>query len=102
MKLIQKYFKTLLVTLAICLASANTFAETKTVTISQAFQSMLYLPLYIAIDQGFFREEGLEVIKETAGSPSAALSSVLSVVPNFQFMVPSGLQLQHQKGPMLV
>ena len=98
MKLIQKYFKTLLVTLAICLASANTFAETKTVTISQAFQSMLYLPLYIAIDQGFFREEGLEVIKETAGSPSAALSSVLSGSSQFSIHGPEWTAIAASKG----
>ena len=98
MKLIQKYFKTLLVTLAICLASANTFAETKTVTISQAFQSMLHLPLYIAIDQGFFREEGLEVIKETAGSPSAALSSVLSGSSQFSIHGPEWTAIAASKG----
>jgi NitT/TauT family transport system substrate-binding protein len=46
--------------------------------LSQAYQSMLYLPLYVAIDRGFFKKEGLDVIKHTAGSPSTALSAVIS------------------------
>src|SRR3546814_14676225 len=52
-------------------------AQTK-VTISQAFQSMLYPPFYVAIDKGFFKKEGIDVDKETAGSPTAALSALLA------------------------
>jgi NitT/TauT family transport system substrate-binding protein len=54
-----------------------TAAVDKKMTISQAFQSMLYLPLYVALDGGFFTKEGLDVTKQTAGSPSAALSAAL-------------------------
>jgi len=43
-------------------------AEGKKVTLSQAFQSMLYLPLYVAIDEGFFTQQGLDLTKETAGA----------------------------------
>jgi NitT/TauT family transport system substrate-binding protein len=60
------------------LLAAPAFAEGKKVTLSQAFQSMLYLPLYVAIDEGFFTQQGLDLTKETAGAPTVALSAVIS------------------------
>ena len=53
-------------------------AENKKVTLSQAFQSMLYLPLCVAIDEGFFTEQGLDLTRETAGAPTVALSAMIS------------------------
>src|SRR5579863_5033567 len=86
----RKMLTALTMTLALCAASASTtaLASDKKVTISQAFQSMLYLPLYVAIDGGFFTKEGLDVTKETAGSPSAALSAVLSGSAEFSLHGP--------------
>src|SRR3546814_13946543 len=77
MRLIGKAAGILAVTAALATASAPSMAQTK-VTISQAFQSMLYLPFYVAIDKGFFKKEGIDVDKETAGPPTAALPAVLS------------------------
>src|SRR3546814_8085376 len=56
MRLIGKAAGILAVTAALATASAPSMAQTK-VTISQAFQSMLYLPFYVAIDKGFFKKE---------------------------------------------
>src|SRR3546814_6333715 len=50
MRLIGKAAGILAVTAALATASAPSMAQTK-VTISQAFQSMLYLPFYVAIDK---------------------------------------------------
>ncbi|MGB9116127.1 MAG: ABC transporter substrate-binding protein, partial [Bradyrhizobium sp.] len=47
------------------LLATPALAENKKVTLSQAFQSMLYLPLYVAIDEGFFTQQGLDLTKET-------------------------------------
>src|SRR6202022_222838 len=74
------------------------FAADKKVTISQAFQSMLYLPLYVAIDGGFFTKEGLDVTKQTAGSPSAALSAVLSGSADFSLHGPEWTAVASEKG----
>jgi NitT/TauT family transport system substrate-binding protein len=73
-------------------------AADKKVTISQAFQSMLYLPLYVAIDGGFFTKEGLDVTKQTAGSPSAALSAVLSGSAEFSLHGPEWTAVADEKG----
>jgi NitT/TauT family transport system substrate-binding protein len=74
------------------------FAADKKVTISQAFQSMLYLPLYVAIDNGFFTKQGLDVTKQTAGSPSAALSAVLSGSAEFSLHGPEWAAVAAEKG----
>ncbi len=78
--------------------SMPAFADAKKVTISQAFQSMLYLPLYVAIDGGFFAKEGLDVNKQTAGSPSAALSAVLSGSAEFSLHGPEWTAVAAEKG----
>jgi AbrB family looped-hinge helix DNA binding protein len=48
----------------------------RTVRIAQAFHSLLYLPLYIAHDVGFFADEGVEVEFSTAGGGTEAWSAV--------------------------
>src|SRR5260370_16194182 len=63
-------------------------AENRKVTLSQAFQSMLYLPLYVAIDEGFFTQQGLDLTKETAGAPTVALSAVISGSAQFSIHGP--------------
>jgi AbrB family looped-hinge helix DNA binding protein len=49
-----------------------------TVRIVQAVQSLLYLPLYVAHDVGFFDDEGLDVEITTAGGGPEAWSTVES------------------------
>lgn len=78
--------------------TTSSFAADKKATISQAFQSMLYLPLYVAIDGGFFAKEGLDVTKQTAGSPSAALSAVLSGSADFSLHGPEWTAVAAEKG----
>ena len=73
-------------------------AETKHVVISQAFQSLLYLPLYVAIDEGFFAKQGLDVDKETAGTPPAALSAVISGSADFSIHGPEWTAIAASKG----
>jgi NitT/TauT family transport system substrate-binding protein len=84
--------------LTVASISAPVLAADKKVTVSQAFQSMLYLPLYVAIDGGFFAKEGLDVTKQTAGSPSAALSAVLSGSAEFSLHGPEWTAVAAEKG----
>jgi AbrB family looped-hinge helix DNA binding protein len=53
-------------------------ARPHTVRIVQAVQSLLYLPLYVAHDAGFFADEGLDVEITTAGGGPEAWSEVES------------------------
>ena len=66
--------------------------------VSQAFQSLLYLPLYVAMDGGFFEKEGLEVDKETAGTPPSALSAVISGSADFSLHGPEWTAIAASKG----
>lgn len=80
------------------LAGGAAHAEDKKVTISQAFQSLLYLPLYVAQDGGFFKKRGLDVTKQTAGAPSTALSAVLSGSADFSLHGPEWTAIAASKG----
>jgi NitT/TauT family transport system substrate-binding protein len=73
-------------------------AENKKVTLSQAFQSMLYLPLYVAIDEGFFAAQGIDLTKETAGAPTVALSAVISGSAQFSIHGPEWTAIAASKG----
>jgi len=80
------------------LLAAPAFADGKKVTLSQAFQSMLYLPLYVAIDEGFFTQQGLDLTKETAGAPTVALSAVISGSAQFSIHGPEWTAIAASKG----
>jgi NitT/TauT family transport system substrate-binding protein len=80
------------------LLAAPALAEGKKVTLSQAFQSMLYLPLYVAIDEGFFTQQGLDLTKETAGAPTVALSAVISGSAQFSIHGPEWTAIAASKG----
>lgn len=79
-------------------APPPTWAAGKQVVISQAFQSMLYLPLYVAINKGYFTQQGLDVQKETAGSGTNALSAVLSGSAQFSIHGPEWTAIAASKG----
>src|ERR1700751_1363315 len=96
----RKMLASLATAVAVSVVSIATpaVAADKKAVISQAFQSMLYLPLYVAIDGGFFTKEGLDVTKQTAGSPSAALSAVLSGSADFSLHGPEWTPGASEKG----
>jgi NitT/TauT family transport system substrate-binding protein len=83
--------------IAILLATPA-MADNKKVTLSQAFQSMLYLPLYVAIDEGFFTAQGIDLTKETAGAPTVALSAVISGSAQFSIHGPEWTAIAASKG----
>jgi NitT/TauT family transport system substrate-binding protein len=80
------------------LGSGLASAQEKKVVLSQAFQSMLYLPVYVAQDAGFFKKHGLEVSKQTAGAPSTALSAVISGSADFSLHGPEWTAIAASKG----
>ena len=92
------FVRCLAVALLCTLSIAPASAQVKKVTISQAFQSLLYLPLYIAIDNGLFAKQGLEVVKETAGGPSTALAAVISGSAQYSLHGPEWPAIAASKG----
>ncbi len=79
-------------------AQAAMAQEKKTVVLSQLFQSIQLLPVYVAIDGGFFEKEGLTIDKQTAGSANAALSALLSGTADFSLHGPEWSAIAAEKG----
>jgi NitT/TauT family transport system substrate-binding protein len=98
MKRFPVFARCVCLTLLLTLSVGSAQAQTKKVTISQAFQSLLYLPLYIGIDNGLFAKQGLDVTKETAGAPSAALAAVISGSAQFSLHGPEWPAIAASKG----
>lgn len=72
--------------------------ELTTVRINQAFQSLLYLPLYVAEDAGFFEEEGIVVERSTAGGGPQSWSAVLGGSADFALGDPVFVAMSHYEG----
>ncbi|HTJ92924.1 MAG TPA: ABC transporter substrate-binding protein [Pararobbsia sp.] len=68
----------------------------------QAFQSIQYLPLYVAIDKGLFTKNGLDVEKVTAGSGAAGVAAVIGGHADFSLQDPMTACLANLKGASLV
>ncbi|WP_407311642.1 ABC transporter substrate-binding protein [Pseudomonas sp. nanlin1] len=81
--------KRLCVASTLLLAILNTGAvQAETVRINQAFQSLLYLPLYVAQERGFFKEQGLEVKIATAGGGAQSWAAVIGGSADFSIQDP--------------
>ena len=84
--------------ISVCLTACCSAEAAQKVVISQAFQSLLYLPLYVAMDGGYFAKQGLDVDKETAGTPPTALSAVISGSADFSIHGPEWTAIAASKG----
>lgn len=76
-------------------------AAPQKVVIYQAFQSLLYLPLYVGIDTGQFAKQGLDVQKVTAGSGAAGVGAVIGGHATFSLQDPMIAVLANLKGATL-
>jgi NitT/TauT family transport system substrate-binding protein len=68
------------------------------VTVAQAFEVFLYAPLYVAQEQGFFKDEGLEVTITTAGGPDKAFAALLGNNAQFAVADPTIVAISGEKG----
>ncbi len=73
----------------------------QTVVVAQAFQSLLYLPLYVGIDRGFFAKHGLNVKKVDAGGGANGVASVIAGSAMFSLQDPMTAVLANLKGAKL-
>jgi NitT/TauT family transport system substrate-binding protein len=86
---------------AVLSAPAVAQQKTEQVTVAQAFQSVQYLPLYVAIDKGFFKKHGLDVTKTTAGGGANGVASVIQGSATFSVQDPMTAVLANLKGAKL-
>ena len=72
--------------------------ELTKVTISQAFQHLLYIGLYVAKDAGFFKEQGLDPKIETAGGDAQTFAALTSGSAQFCQGDPAFVAIGYEKG----
>jgi NitT/TauT family transport system substrate-binding protein len=77
-------------------------AQMQNVTVFQAFQSIQYLPLYVAGDEGIFKKNGLNVQKVTAGSGASAVAAVIGGHADFSLQDPMTAVLADKKGASVI
>ena len=77
-------------------------AQMQDVTVFQAFQSIQYLPLYVASDEGIFKKNGLNVQKVTAGSGASAVAAVIGGHADFSLQDPMTAVLADKKGASVI
>jgi len=64
----------------------------------QAFQSIQYLPLYVALNEGLFTKHGLDVQKVTAGGGAQGVAAVIGGHADFSLQDPITAVLANLKG----
>ncbi|CAM5761454.1 hypothetical protein LMIY3S_00144 [Labrys miyagiensis] len=69
-------------------ASATLAVAQTEVRINQAFQSLLYLPLYVAQEKGFFAQEGVKVTIATGGGGAQSWAAVVGGSADFSIQDP--------------
>ncbi len=68
------------------------------VTIAQAADTLLYLPLYVAADEGYLRENGIDLNIVTAGGDSQAFAALASGQAQFAQGDPTFVAISHSRG----
>lgn len=68
------------------------------VVVNQAFQHLLYIGLYVAVDKGFFAQQGLDVTIQTGGGDAQAFSALTSGSAQFAQGDPSFVAIAAEKG----
>lgn len=68
------------------------------VSLSEVTRSIFYAPQYIALSQGFFEEEGLEIELSTAQGADSVMTSVLSNQSDIGFAGPEASVYVYNEG----
>lgn len=73
-------------------------SDLQTVNLSEVTRSIFYAPQYIALSQGFFEEEGLDINLTTAQGADAVMTSVLSNQSDIGFAGPEASIYVYNEG----
>ena len=78
-----KKLSILICCLMVCLLSCFAFvgcgsSDANKIRLNEVTRSIFYAPLYVALNMGFFEDEGLEVTIETATGSDASMTALLS------------------------
>jgi hypothetical protein len=81
----KKYIVAIIVTIVVAVSIVLLYSKSylwkrnpslKKVVVNEAARTLLYLPLYHAVEKGYFRETGLDVQIVTGGTATASFASM--------------------------
>ena len=73
-------------------------ATTQHVVVNEALRTLLYLPVYHAIEQGYFKQEGLDVDLVTGGTATNAFSAMVTGGADFAVADPMYVPISGEQG----
>jgi len=79
-------------------ASNSTQPALKRVVINEAARTLLYLPLYHAVEKGCFKEAGLDVDIVTGGTATSSFAAMVSGEADFALADPMYVPISREKG----
>jgi len=99
MKLVSKLLSTIALGAALIHQPAFATDKPDTILVTEAFHSLLYLPLYVAKHEGLFSQHNIDVpVIRAAGSGPTALASVLAGESQFSVHGPEHVGFAQEKG----
>ena len=76
--------------------------ETKTIKVNEVTRSVFYAPQYVAINNGYFKEEGMEIELTTGQGADAVMTSVLSNQCDIGFAGPEASIYVYNEGKTII
>ena len=85
-------------TLIACKKKSNSTEGLKTIKLNEVVRSVFYAPLYVAINQGFFEEEGLKIDLSTGQGADKTMQQLLSKNADIGFSGPEQVVYIYNQG----
>lgn len=77
-------------TLLLTGCSKSSTSDNKKVVLNEVAHSIFYAPMYVAIEEGYFEEEGIDLELVTGYGADKTMTAVLSGEADIGFMGPEG------------
>lgn len=81
-----------------CSKPADKPVVAKKVVVNEAARTLLYLPIYHALEQGYFKDNGLDVTIITGGTATNAFAAMVSGEADFAVADPMYVPISREKG----
>ncbi|MGH9549803.1 MAG: ABC transporter substrate-binding protein [Terriglobales bacterium] len=98
MRLIQLLLASILLVQAVTPVSAQPPTRLKPITIAQFGHVFLYMPLYVAVKKGFFKEQGLDVKLVSTGGDEKTFTAVVTGNAQFGVSDPTFTAIARERG----
>ena len=97
-KKLMVFFMLITLLLATVTGCGNVTGKGTKVTLNEVAHSVFYAPMYVAIENGYFSEEGLDVILVTGFGADKTMTALLSGEADIGFMGPESTIYTYQGG----